>query len=133
MACDLPRNSIMEQVICIVEDDEGIQDVLRIILKRAGYGTCIFSDGQAIMENNYTTPDLFLIDKQLSGTDGLDICRHLKEDQNTSLIPVIMMSAYPNARELSKDSGADDFIEKPFHMEDLLMTIKKYTSSEAVA
>jgi DNA-binding response OmpR family regulator len=123
----------MEKAICIIEDDEGIQDVLRIILQRAGYGTCIFSDGQAVMENNYNVPDLFLIDKQLSGMDGLDICRHLKADRSTSSIPIVMMSAYPNLRQLSKESGANDFIEKPFRVQELLTIIKKNISSEAVA
>jgi DNA-binding response OmpR family regulator len=122
----------MEKAICIIEDDEGIQDVLRIILQRAGYGTCIFSDGQAVMENDYNVPDLFLIDKQLSGMDGLDICRHLKADRSTSSIPVVMMSAYPNLRQLSKESGANDFIEKPFRVQELLTIIKKNISSETV-
>lgn len=112
--------------ICIVEDDEGIQDVLNIILKRAGYERDIFSDGRAIMEDNYSTPDLFLIDKQLPGADGLAICRHLKDKRTTFAIPVIVMSAYPNVRELSVSAGANDFIEKPFKIELLLATIKKY-------
>ena len=122
----------MEKAICIIEDDEGIQDVLRIILQRAGYGTCIFSDGQAVMENDYNVPDLFLIDKQLAGMDGLDICRHLKADDSTSSIPVVMMSAYPNLKQLSKESGANDFIEKPFRVQELLTIIEKNISSETV-
>ena len=112
--------------ICIVEDDEGIQDVLKIILKRAGYETDIFSDGRAIMENHCNTPDLFLIDKQLPGADGLAICRHLKDQMATSSIPVIIMSAYPNVKEFTVAVGANDFIEKPFRIETLLATIKKH-------
>ncbi|HEV8283332.1 MAG TPA: response regulator [Chitinophagaceae bacterium] len=112
--------------ICIIEDDEGIQDVLKIILKRAGYETNIFSDGKAIFENNYTIPDLFLIDKQLAGADGLSICKHLKNDRDTKEIPVVMMSAYPNIRELSILAGANDFIEKPFKVETLLSTIREH-------
>ena len=122
----------MDRTICVIEDDEGIQDVLRIILKRAGYEVMIFSEGKAIMENGFAAPDLFLLDKQLPDIDGLTICGHLKGDPYTAMIPVIMMSAYPNAKELSEDFGADDFIEKPFQMETLLSTIKKYISSEAV-
>ena len=112
--------------ICIIEDDEGIQDVLKIILKRAGYETDIFSDGRAIFENNYAIPDLFLIDKQLAGTDGLSICKHLKNDRDTKEIPVVIMSAYPNIRELSILAGANDFIEKPFKVETLLSTIREH-------
>ena len=122
----------MEKVICIIEDDEGIQDVLRIILQRAGYGTSIFSDGRPVMEKNYNVPDLFLIDKQLPDMDGLDICRHLKKDHATSSIPIVMMSAYPNMRQLSKESAADDFIEKPFLVEELLTIIEKNICTKAV-
>jgi DNA-binding response OmpR family regulator len=122
----------MQLCICIIEDDEGIQDVLNIILRKAGYKTEIFSDGRAILENNYSIPDLFLIDKQLSGSDGLSICRHLKGRRDTKAIPVILMSAYPNIREFSILAGANDFIEKPFKVETLLATIKKHTEKEAI-
>jgi len=116
----------MAQRICIIEDDESIQDVLNIILKRAGYETNVFSNGKAIIENHYTTPHLFLLDKQLSGIDGTGICRHLKNNRDTKEIPVIMMSAFPDIEELSIIAGADGFIEKPFQVETLLSTIRKH-------
>jgi len=115
--------------VCIVEDDESIQDVLRIILRRAGYEATIYSTGKPILDHTYSTPDVFLIDKQLPGVDGLTVCKHLKGDQETKAIPVIMMSAYPNVDELSILAGADDFIEKPFRIDGLLGTIKKYVQS----
>jgi DNA-binding response OmpR family regulator len=122
----------MALTICIIEDDEGIQDVLKIILNRAGYETEIFFDGKAIFEDNYTTPDLFLIDKQLSGADGLTICKHLKDDRDTKSIPVVMMSAYPNIKEFSILAGANDCIEKPFKVETLLTTIKNHIQEPAI-
>ena len=122
----------MEQMICIIEDDESIQDVLKIILNRAGYETKIYSDGKAIMQNDYPLPDLFLIDKQLPEIDGLAICKHLKENASTSRIPVIMMSAFPNAKQLSVLAGADDFIEKPFQLEKLLLKIRNYAVKSVV-
>jgi DNA-binding response OmpR family regulator len=112
--------------LCIIEDDEGIQDVLKIILKKAGYQIDVLPDGNSIMEDHYSTPDLFLIDKQLPGPDGVVICRHLKQDEATASIPVVMMSAYPNIAEFSALAGADAFIEKPFKVENLLSTIKKH-------
>jgi DNA-binding response OmpR family regulator len=120
----------MALTICIIEDDEGIQDVLKIILNRAGYETEIFSDGKAIFEDKYIIPDLFLIDKQLSGTDGLTICKHLKDDRDTKAIPIIMMSAYPNIKDFSILAGANDCIEKPFKVETLLATIRKHTQEK---
>jgi|ERR1051326_3299527 DNA-binding response OmpR family regulator len=116
----------MAKKICIIEDDESIQDVLNIILKRAGYETIAFSDGRAILDGNYSLPDLFLVDKQLPVADGTVICRHLKKGRTTAFIPVIMMSAFPNGREYSVIAGANDFIEKPFKIDTLLATIKKH-------
>ena len=117
---------IVNEKILIVEDDDGIMDILNIILKRAGYETNSFSDGRPVMAGKYELPDLYLLDKQLSGVDGLDICRHLKEDPLTKNIPVIMVSANPQINVLSENAGADDYIEKPFTIETLLSTIKQH-------
>ena len=122
----------MAQRICIVEDDESIQDILKIILQNAGYETIIFPDGHPIMENNYSFPDLFLLDKQLQDIDGLIICEYLKSNNHTKEIPVVMMSAYPNVKELALCAGANDFIEKPFAMSLLLKTIKTLLQRQTV-
>jgi len=110
--------------ICIIEDDEGIQDVLKIILRNEGYETTAFTNGEAIMENNYIQPDLFLVDKQLPGIDGLIICEYLKSKRETKDIPVVMMSAHPNVKKLALCAGANDFIEKPFSKSVLLQIVK---------
>jgi DNA-binding response OmpR family regulator len=116
----------MTENICIVEDDEGIQDILRIILEKAGYKTTIFPGGETIMANNFALPDLFLLDKQLPGIDGLDLCRYLKSKKETKDIPVIMISANPNIGKLSAEAYADGFVEKPFTMAVLLKEIKTH-------
>lgn len=121
----------MVQKICVIEDDEGIQDILRIVLRNAGYETEVFSDGEAILQNNYTMPGLFLLDKQLLGFDGINICEYLKINEQTKNIPVIMMSAYPNVKELALNAGADDFIEKPFPISLLLKTIRTHLQKQA--
>ena len=120
----------MAKRICIVEDDEDIQDILKIILQNAGYETVIFPDGLPIMENNYVLPDLFLLDKQLQGFDGLIICEYLKTDSRAKDIPVVMMSAYPHVKELALCAGANSFIEKPFAMSLLLKTVKMHLQKQ---
>jgi DNA-binding response OmpR family regulator len=114
----------MDKKILIVEDDDSIRDVLEIILKKAGYQTIIYEDGNAVMKGNYPIPDLFLLDKRLPGMDGLDICRLLKSQEATKEIPVIMISADPQIASLSKQAGADGFIEKPFNLHYLVNTLK---------
>jgi len=109
--------------ICIVEDDESIRDILKIILRNAGYETDFFSDGTAILTNTYAHPDLYLLDKQLQGFDGLNICEFIKLNEGTRKIPVIMMSAYPNVGELALAAGANGFLEKPFTIHALLNAI----------
>jgi DNA-binding response OmpR family regulator len=111
--------------ILIVEDDESILDVLNIILKHAGYEVISYSDGKSVMLDDYEMPDLFLLDKQLSGIDGLDICRHLKTNISTKNVPVVMISANPEIATLSKLAGADGYIEKPFNLETLLSVVKQ--------
>lgn len=123
----------MKKKIIIADDDPGIQDIFRIIFEKAGYVTTIFSNGLNLLRNNYELPDIFLLDKQLSGFDGLEICRYLKSRTETKFIPVIMISATPGIRELAKEAGADDFLEKPFIMTQLLNKITAALDRAAVA
>ncbi len=71
-------------------------------------------------------PICFLLDKQLSGHDGLNVCKFLKNQPSTKNIPVIIVSATPGISKLAFEAGADDFIEKPFQIKDLLKLVKKW-------
>ncbi len=120
---------IMKKKILIADDDESIRDIFRIILEKAGYTLEIKADAGEILKNNFTLPDIFLIDKLLSGVDGLDVCRHLKSNPNTSRIPIVMVSASPDIGALALRAGADDFIEKPFELSYLLKVIERNISN----
>jgi CheY-like chemotaxis protein len=122
--------SEMKKKILAIDDDEGIRDILKIIFEQAGYCIELKSDGNDVLRNKFTIPDLFLVDKQLSGINGLDICRHLKSQDATRDIPVIMISASPDIGKLSKAAGADNYIEKPFEVSCLLKMIYDYTHLE---
>lgn len=115
----------MKKIIC-ADDDPGLQDVFPLICGRAGYQVTMLSNGDSILENNFELPDLFLLDKQLSGVDGMEICRFLKSQDATKDIPVIIVSASPNLDDKAKEAGADDFLEKPFKVSFLLDMLKKY-------
>ncbi|MDQ2720142.1 MAG: response regulator [Bacteroidota bacterium] len=116
----------MKKKILITDDDAGIQDIFRIIFERAGYEVDIFSEAIPILENDFKCPDLFLLDKQLSGHDGLNVCRFLKNQSSTKEIPVIIVSATPGIGEMANAAGADDFIEKPFQIKELLKKVEKW-------
>jgi CheY-like chemotaxis protein len=122
----------MQKTVVIVDDDAAVQDVFRIIFQRAGYTVEIFGDGKPLFENKFTIPDIFVLDKQLSGVDGLDICRHLKTEISTSHIPVIMLSATPHLENVALAAGADAFVEKPFINKDLIALADSLVKTETV-
>jgi CheY-like chemotaxis protein len=113
--------------IIFADDDPTIQDVINLIFE-GEYEVTTFSKGDALMKNNFIVPDLFLLDKQLSGMDGLDICRFLKKQESTKNVPVIVISATPNIADLAKSAGADDVIAKPFPIKALRQMIANHTA-----
>jgi CheY-like chemotaxis protein len=117
--------------IIIAEDDPSIQDSIKLILERSGYDITIYPHGEPLLENDYELPDLFILDKQLSGVDGLDICSYLKQQPATKDIPVVMISASPHIARLAKQAGADDFVEKPFKMHELRQIIARHLKEQA--
>ncbi|MBC7848483.1 MAG: response regulator [Chitinophagaceae bacterium] len=116
--------------IVVTDDDPGIQDIFRMILERAGFDIQMISDGHEILNNNFQLPDLFILDKQLSGLDGLDICKFLKAQPSTAHVPVIMVSANPRIAVLSKEAGADNYIEKPFDIKHFLAVIRDHLPAD---
>ena len=119
---------MMCKKIVVTDDDPGLQDIFRIILERAGYEVEVISSRKRILQNQYSLPNLFILDKQLSGFDGLEPCKFLKEQESTAHIPVIMISANPGISRMAKNAGADNYIEKPFDMTRLLKMVEDYTS-----
>ena len=116
---------MMKKRILIVDDDPGLRDLFQIILEKAGYDIEINDDANEIFKNKFRIPDVFLVDRLLSGIDGSDICRYLKSNERTSHIPVIMVSAAPDIAIASPEAGADDFVEKPFELSYLLKVIER--------
>jgi len=107
------------KLIIIVEDNPSIMETMTIILKSGGYSVTGFFDASLILANDYVVPDIFIIDKLLHGFDGLELCRHLKKQEATKDIPILMISANPGITDLARNAGADDALEKPFKMVEL--------------
>ena len=119
----------MKHKILVADDDPGIRDIFNIILAKAGYDIEIKDDANEIFKNKFRIPDLFLVDRLLSGVDGLEVCRYLKTNELTKNIPVVMVSASPEIGVLATKAGADDFIEKPFELSYLLKVIERNISN----
>lgn len=120
-------NNIKKKIL-VADDNPAILDALKIMLEEEGYEVETTEDGTAAKNMQAPLPDLLLLDLWMSGMDGRDICKHLKSAAATKHIPVIMVSATKNIEQIAKDSGADDFIAKPFQMEHLLATVAKYSN-----
>lgn len=115
--------------VLIVDDDESILDAISLILEDNEYDTVTLLQGSKIREKAVALkPDLILLDVLMSGTDGRDICRDLKQDERTKAIPIVMISAHPSAKKEFMQYGADDFLAKPFETDDLLTIVNRFTS-----
>jgi DNA-binding response OmpR family regulator len=116
-----------QKKIFVVDDEQDILDFLQIILEEEGYAVTTSDKGDSLEKlANGDLPDLILLDMLLSGKDGRDIVKHLKREERTRHIPVIMFSAHPSAEESSMKAGADDFVKKPFDIDALLAKIAMY-------
>jgi len=111
----------------VIEDDADIALSLKHNLEREGFLAQIVRDGEAgLREALALPPDLVVLDLNLPGIDGLEICRRLKKDPATSGVPVVMLTA--RVAESDKiaglDLGADDYIAKPFSLREFLARVR---------
>jgi two-component system, OmpR family, KDP operon response regulator KdpE len=110
--------------ILIVEDDEDTAEVVSTVLSSAGFKTVAVSKGQAaIDEINTAMPDLVLLDLNLPDIHGLDLLRSVR---SYSLLPMIVLSGYGKDRDRvhALESGADDYMSKPFSPEELIARVR---------
>jgi len=115
------------QHVLAVDDEESILELLQYNLTREGYRvTCVQTGEEAVEAARAQGPDLILLDLMLPGLDGLEVCRILRGDSATSLIPVVMLTAKGEESDIVKglELGADDYITKPFSPKVLMARIK---------
>ena len=113
--------------ILIVEDDNDIAGLIAYYLEKAGYGAEVVADGgRALTAARETPPDLVILDLMLPGLNGLQVCKALRADSRTAALPVIMLTARGEESEriLGLDSGADDYIVKPFSPNELMARVR---------
>ena len=111
--------------ILVVDDDLDILVVMEILLSMKGFEVEVTSKWEHTYDKvNTFKPDLILLDVLISGNDGRTICKKLKSQEETKHIPIIMFSAHPSAEATIAEYGANDFIAKPFDVNDLMSKIK---------
>lgn len=117
----------MKKKICIIEDEKDIVRLLSYNLNKEGYDVVAYGSGENALEFvNSNKPDLILLDVMIPSMDGFDICRQLKSNQDTRLIPIIMVTAKSEDANIvaGLELGADDYITKPFSIEVLIARVR---------
>lgn len=115
----------MAEKILVADDEQEIRNLLDHFLKGQGYEVVLASDGNqalelAIEEN----PQLIILDIKMPGLDGLEVCKRLKEKEQTKLIPVIVITGFEDNKMEALNIGADDFVNKPFDMAEISSRVK---------
>lgn len=113
----------MNKNICVLEDSEEILELIHMILEQ-NYNVYGFTTVSGFM-SGYTemAPDLCLLDVMLPDGNGLEVCNRLKNNGLSRHVPIIMMTANAGIQKMKENCLADDFISKPFDMDDLIRRI----------
>jgi len=118
----------MAKKIVLAEDEPQIARLVEFKLKKEGYQVVWKENGKEALEAiKADRPDLILLDVMMPVMDGYEVLRQIKEDENLRNIPVIMLTARAQERDVVKgiDSGVEDYITKPFHPAELLARVKR--------
>ncbi|WP_027378955.1 response regulator transcription factor [Chryseobacterium daeguense] len=115
--------------IFLVEDNQAIREVLEIFLTAENYSVQTFETVKEFDERDLNAaPDLFIFDVMLPDGSGIDLCKQIKNSRENQGTPVIIMSAHAKLHEMTAACEPDDFISKPFDIDNLLERIKKLLS-----
>ena len=108
----------------VVDDDPALSEMLGIVLRNEGFEPSFVGDGDnALAAFRAAKPDLVLLDLMLPGTDGLDVCRAIRAESGT---PIVMLTARADTADVvvGLESGADDYVVKPFKPKELVARIR---------
>ena len=115
--------------ILVVDDEVDLVETVRFPLEMKGFDVLVSYNGEdALSQARKEKPDLIILDLMLPKLDGYKVCRLLKFDERYKHIPILMLTAKTQEKDkiLGKETGADEYITKPFEMDDLMEKVKKY-------
>jgi DNA-binding response OmpR family regulator len=120
-------NDSVKQTIIVLEDDPDISNLIRYHLHQAGFGVQVCASGDMVLgQAREKTPALFLLDIMVPDTNGLDVCRRIRESKSLARFPVIFLTAKSSEEDKVRglELGADDYISKPFSPRELVARIR---------
>jgi len=120
----------MAKKILVIEDDKDIRDTIVYVLEEEGYEVIASDNARILKKVQDLEPDLILLDNWLtdwtSDLSGQQLSKALKNDPATNHIPVILISAVNNLKEIAKAGEADGYIKKPFDLTELIEVVKNH-------
>lgn len=123
-----------QQSILVVDDEPGLRKLLNLLFSNAGYAVREASSGADCLEQiAQSAPDLVVLDVMMPEMDGRDVCQRIRQDAN--MVPVLMLTARTQSRDvvMGLDCGADDYMLKPFDMDELLARVRALLRRSNVA
>lgn len=114
----------MKSRVLVVDDDPALAEMLTIVLRGEGFETAVVGDGaRALPAVREIRPDLVLLDLMLPGMNGIDVCRAIRAESG---VPIVMLTAKSDTVDivLGLESGADDYVVKPFKPKELIARIR---------
>jgi CheY-like chemotaxis protein len=117
--------------VLVVDDDEGVRELIAFLLQRAGYRAVTATDGpEALRIFTDIRPDLVILDMVMPGLDGVSVCERIRADATTAALPVVMMSGRATKTEIASAfaSGAVEYLDKPVHPGELVSLLRMLLS-----
>jgi two-component system alkaline phosphatase synthesis response regulator PhoP len=118
-----------QKKILVVDDEVDLVETLRFPLEMEGFNVLVSYNGEdALSQARKENPDLILLDLMLPKLDGYKVCRLLKFDERYKHIPILMLTAKTQEKDklLGKETGANEYITKPFDIDELMKKVKAY-------
>jgi DNA-binding response OmpR family regulator len=118
----------MQRKILVVEDDADQLEIIRLILEKAGFAIGTATNGtDALVKTRSISPDLIVLDLMLPGLNGFDICETLRKNPATASVPIVILTGLCSefGRLAGLESGASEFLTKPFKVEELVSKVDK--------
>lgn len=127
---ELEDEDARSSTVMVVEDDNIVSTMLKHLLERRGYRIDIASDGRGAEEmiESKIPPALVILDVMLPFVDGFELLRRIREHESWERVPVIMLTAKTREEDIVRalESGADDYIVKPFQPQELVARVKRF-------
>lgn len=121
------------KTILIADDDADIAYIVRFILEREGYRVMHIGDDTVVSRLALCNPDLIIMDWNLDGTCGGNLCKQIKQSPDTQHIKVVLFSACTDLKYKAATCNADDYLSKPFDLTMLLSKVAQLLAAQSIA